>query len=68
MVLFNCGFLFLQLVIQIWMLVQKKWMYLEGIFLSSEDIKMQLPEASKSFEKIDIQFKKIMTTTTKQPV
>jgi len=30
-----------------WMLVQRKWMYLEGIFIGSEDIRAQLPEAAK---------------------
>ena len=30
--------------IEVWMQVQKKWMYLEGIFIGNEDIKQQLKE------------------------
>ncbi len=30
--------------IEIWLQVQKKWMYLEGIFIGNEDIKQQLKE------------------------
>lgn len=51
--------------IVIWMIVQKKWMYLEGIFIGSDDIRMQLPEAAKKFDRVDLQFKKIMATTAK---
>ncbi len=28
--------------IEIWLQVQRKWMYLEGIFIGNEDIKQQL--------------------------
>lgn len=48
------------------MQVQKKWMYLEGIF-SSEDIKQQLREDAKKFDKNDKTFKKIMEQTYKNP-
>mgnify|MGYP000877190275 CR=1 FL=1 len=30
--------------IEVWLQVQKKWMYLEGIFVGNEDIKQQLKE------------------------
>jgi dynein heavy chain len=30
--------------IEVWMQVQKKWQYLEGIFIGNEDIKQQLKE------------------------
>ena len=53
--------------LSIWMSVQKKWMYLEGIFLKSDDIRMQLPEPAKKFDRVDLSFKKIMTQTQKQP-
>ncbi len=33
--------------IDIWLLVQRKWMYLEGIFIGSDDIRVQLPEPAK---------------------
>ncbi len=40
------------------MLVQRKWMYLEGIFLAG-DIRSQLPEEAKRFDQIDKVFKKV---------
>ena len=40
-------------------------MYLEGIFIGSDDIKAQLPEAAKAFDRVDQLFKKIMTMTAK---
>ena len=53
--------------LSIWMVVQKRWMYLEGIFLKSDDIRMQLPEPAKKFDRVDLSFKKIMQQTLKQP-
>jgi dynein heavy chain len=35
-------------VIDLWMIVQRKWMYLESIF-GNDDIKQQLPEEAKKF-------------------
>ena len=32
-----------------WMEVQRKWMYLESIFIGSEDIRSQLPHEAKRF-------------------
>ena len=32
--------------IEIWMLVQRKWMYLESIFMDSDDIRHQLPQVT----------------------
>ena len=52
--------------IDTWMLVQRKWMYLESIF-ASDDIKMQLPEEAKKFGKTDAAYKKIMEAAFKQP-
>ncbi len=40
-------------------------MYLENIFIGSEDIRLQLPEEAKRFDRIDKTFKKIMTETAK---
>jgi len=48
------------------MIVQRKWMYLEGIF-ASDDIRLQLPEEAKKFAKTDTNYKKIMDVTSKQP-
>ena len=44
--------------VQIWMVVQRKWMYLESIFLAG-DIRAQLPEEAKKFDNIDKLFKKV---------
>ena len=43
-----------------WEKVQQKWQYLESIFVGSEDIRMQLPEAAKNFDRIDKAFKDLM--------
>ena len=53
-------------VIEIWIVVQRKWMYLEGIFVGG-DIRAQLPEEAKKFDVIDKLFKKIMTETQREP-
>ncbi|XP_017580699.2 dynein heavy chain 10, axonemal [Pygocentrus nattereri] len=53
-------------VIEVWMLVQRKWMYLESIFIGG-DIRSQLPEEAKKFDHIDKMFKKIMSDTVKDP-
>ncbi|XP_053509735.1 dynein axonemal heavy chain 10 isoform X2 [Ictalurus furcatus] len=53
-------------VIEVWMLVQRKWMYLESIFIGG-DIRSQLPEEAKKFDTIDRMFKKIMSETVKDP-
>lgn len=50
----------IQEVIEVWLMVQKKWTYLEGIFTGSEDIRQQLKDETKKFDKNDKQFKKIM--------
>lgn len=50
-----------------WFVVQRKWMYLEGIFVGAEDIRMQLPEEAKKFDVIDKLFKGIMATVIKNP-
>uniref|UniRef100_A0ABI7Z6S1 Dynein axonemal heavy chain 10 n=2 Tax=Felis catus TaxID=9685 RepID=A0ABI7Z6S1_FELCA len=54
-------------VIEIWMLVQRKWMYLESIFIGG-DIRSQLPDEAKKFDNIDRVFKRIMGETLKDPV
>ena len=46
-------------IVQIWMVVQRKWMYLESIFLAG-DIRAQLPEEAKKFDNIDKLFKKVL--------
>nr|XP_026696380.1 dynein heavy chain 10, axonemal isoform X1 [Ciona intestinalis]XP_026696381.1 dynein heavy chain 10, axonemal isoform X2 [Ciona intestinalis] len=53
-------------VCDVWMVVQRKWMYLESIFIGG-DIRSQLPEEAKKFDNIDKMFKKIMQDTVKNP-
>ena len=48
-------------VISSWMEVQRKWMYLESIFIGSEDIRNQLPLEAKRFEEVDRTFKSLLT-------
>lgn len=50
--------------INAWFRVQRAWMHLESIFIGSEDIRSQLPEESKRFEKIDKDFKVILRNLT----
>ncbi|XP_060639849.2 dynein axonemal heavy chain 10-like [Anolis sagrei] len=54
-------------VIEVWMIVQRKWMYLESIFIGG-DIRSQLPDEAKKFDNIDRIFKRIMGETVKDPV
>lgn len=44
-------------VISIWFEVQRTWSHLESIFIGSEDIRKQLPEDSRRFDDIDLEFK-----------
>lgn len=48
-------------VIVSWMEVQRKWMYLESIFIGSEDIRNQLPDEAKRFEDVDKNFKLLLS-------
>ncbi|XP_037633762.1 dynein heavy chain 10, axonemal [Sebastes umbrosus] len=52
--------------IEVSLLVQRKWMYLESIFIGG-DIGSQLPEEAKKFDIIDKKFKEIMSDTVKGP-
>ena len=53
-------------VIDLWMAVQRRWIYLEAIF-RSDDIKSQLPEQAKNFGKTDTNYCKIMESVYKNP-
>ncbi|KAJ2948630.1 hypothetical protein O0L34_g7885 [Tuta absoluta] len=52
-------------VIEEWFAVQRKWLYLEGIFVGG-DIRQQLPEEAQKFDDIDKNFRKIMLDTAKR--
>lgn len=47
-------------VITVWFEVQRTWTHLESIFMSSEDIRKQLPVDSDRFDSIDHDFKILM--------
>ncbi|XP_076854099.1 dynein axonemal heavy chain 10 [Brachyhypopomus gauderio] len=53
-------------VTEVWIAVQRKWMYLESIFIGG-DIRSQLPEEAFKFDNIDELFKKIMSDTARDP-
>ncbi|CAD7085079.1 unnamed protein product [Hermetia illucens] len=42
--------------ITLWLEVQRKWVYLENIFVGSEDLCIQIPQGSSPFEDIDQDF------------
>eukprot|EP00767_Chilomastix_cuspidata_P004259 gnl/Chilomastix_cuspidata/4391.p1 GENE.gnl/Chilomastix_cuspidata/4391~~gnl/Chilomastix_cuspidata/4391.p1 ORF type:complete len:5137 (+),score=567.95 gnl/Chilomastix_cuspidata/4391:1094-15412(+) len=52
-------------VCEAWLAAQRQWLYLEGIFIGSEDIRTQLPEEAKKFENVDKSFTKLMVETSK---
>ncbi|XP_069339362.1 dynein axonemal heavy chain 9 [Eulemur rufifrons] len=54
-------------VISIWFEVQRTWTHLESIFIGSEDIRAQLPQDSKRFEGIDVDFKELAYEAQKTP-
>lgn len=50
-----------------WIDVQKKYVYLEGIFFGSADIKSMLSNEFNKFKNIDSEFTKLMKTVNKDP-
>uniref|UniRef100_A0A182IVR3 Dynein beta chain, ciliary n=4 Tax=Anopheles atroparvus TaxID=41427 RepID=A0A182IVR3_ANOAO len=52
-------------VITVWFEVQRTWAHLESIFMSSDDIRMQLPVDSERFDNIDAEFKIMMEEMSK---
>lgn len=52
-------------VITVWFEVQRTWTHLESIFMSSEDIRTQLPVDSDRFDRIDSEFKVLMDTMSR---
>lgn len=53
-------------VIEAWIQTQRKWMYLEGIFVGG-DIRFQLPDEARKFDDIDKAFRRIMLDVFKRP-
>ena len=60
------SFLHLQLLMEEWIMCQKRWIYLENIF-SGQDIKKQLVNESNKFETVDKFFKNLMQRAVKNP-
>ncbi|KAL8274185.1 hypothetical protein Esti_001870 [Eimeria stiedai] len=54
-------------VLDAWLQVQRKWMYLDGIFTNSIDVRLQLPEEAKKFDTINRRFLSIMKQTSENP-
>ncbi|NXB13890.1 DYH9 protein, partial [Rhagologus leucostigma] len=54
-------------VISLWFEVQRTWSHLESIFIGSEDIRAQLPQDSKRFEGIHVDFKELAYEVQKTP-
>ena len=55
----------IQETLELWVEVQRKWMYLEGIFVGNEDITQQLEKESKNFQGYDKTFNKINEQVSK---
>ena len=49
--------------LETWHLVQQKWMYLESIFASAEDIRLQLPDEANKFDSVTKSFMILMKKT-----
>ena len=50
-----------------WVDVQRKWVYLEGIFFGSADIKNELPADYNKFQSIDNEFTSLMKRVANKP-
>lgn len=55
----------MQIIFDIWIDVQRRWVYLEGIFSGSSDIKNLLPRESSRFETINLEFINLMKRVAK---
>ena len=54
-------------VLNVWIDVQRRWVYLEGIFFSSADIKQQLPSEYQRFRLIHTEFVALMRKVKYKP-
>lgn len=51
----------------VWIDVQRQWLYLEGIFIGNQDIKHMLPMETTRFDNINNEFLKLMRQVYKSP-
>jgi dynein heavy chain 1 len=56
-----------KLTLDTWIDVQRRWVYLEGIFFGSSDIKTQLANEYNKFKSIDNEFTSLMKKVTQKP-
>ena len=54
-------------VVEMLLTVQRQWMYLESIFMSSEDIRKQLPAEAVLFDQVNEDYKVITQSIVKEP-
>ncbi|KAK2587900.1 hypothetical protein KPH14_003996 [Odynerus spinipes] len=52
-------------VLELWIQLQRQWLYLEGIFVGG-DIRLQLPDEARKFDDIDKAYRKIMIDVAKK--
>ncbi|XP_043489632.1 dynein axonemal heavy chain 10 [Polistes fuscatus] len=52
-------------VLELWIQLQRKWLYLEGIFVGG-DIRLQIPDEARKFDDIDKAYIKIMMDTARK--
>lgn len=57
----------LRTLLDVWMNVQRKWVYLEGVLKGSSDIKSLLPQEYQRFKNVDKDFLSIMKKTSNNP-
>ena len=52
----------------VWIDVQRRWIYLDGIFAGSADIKVLLPVESQRFQSVSTEFLGLMKKVSKSPL
>ena len=57
----------LQQIFDLWIDVQRRWVYLESIFFGSADIKAQLPSEYARFKSVDTEFTQLMKKIAQKP-
>lgn len=56
-----------KITLEVWIDVQRKWVYLEGIFMGSSDIKEMLSNEYTRFKGIDNDFVSLMKKVSSKP-